>query len=537
MKLTSLLKILGAIAAFLCASTIVLLFLYKSSVNEERVSILREAELQELGHKMAMASDLLTREVRSYAQFGNMDHYQNYWTEVNETKTRDKVIERLIELNVPQEALEYLETAKANSDALIQLETDAMIAVVERDFQLARQLLFGEAYTMAKESIMNPVGKFQSFISSWSSGLTASAQNASNNYLMFVQISILLLIGVFVISFFLLISRLTPLNALSNSLEDLTSKEGDLTKRLPDEGTDEVGTLSKLFNSFVASLEKMISNIQGSGMKVYSSSSQITASTRQLEGTITEHVATINQIVGATKEISATSTELVNTMNEVVDMSEKTTQSATEGDKAISQMDDVMRVLKDSLGAISDKLSLINDKTMNISKIVLTIEKISEQTNLLSLNAAIEAEKAGEYGKGFGIVAREMRKLADKTDVATLDIQKIVKEMKSAVSEGVMSMDKFTVDVLKGVNEVNVASEVMSKVIDGVQELLPRFESVNEGVNSQSEGAAMIKESIIELNKAAKQTSSSLKETSEAISQLNEAARDLESEVGRFKTN
>lgn len=536
MKLSSLLKIIGLFAAFISLSAVLLIIFYGKQVDIENNALELQSEYKELGTRMVMASDYLTKEVRHYAQFGDITHYQNYWREVNETKTRDNIVARLIELNVPGQALAYLEEAKANSDALIKLETEAMNAVKNNNFTAARKLLFGKEYEKAKTTIMLPVEKFQQFINEWAGNSVQEIKNKTKLYFVLVQISILLLTLLLISSFLLLFHRIKPLGFLADRLQILAAKEGNLSERLPETGDDEIGSVSKLFNRFIDSLRSMVLNIKDSGIHITTSTTQITASTKQLEATVNENVATTNQIVSAAKEISATSNDLVNTMITVTELSAKTAESAEQGNLAIDQMDSVMKQLNDSLTAISDKLSSINDKAANISKIVLTIEKISDQTNLLSLNAAIEAEKAGEYGKGFAIVAREMRKLADRTDVATLDIQKIVKEMKSAVSEGVMSMDKFTVDVHKGVDEVAVVSEVLSRVIDQVQELIPKFEIVNEGVNSQSHGAELIKESVIQINEAARQTADALGETNNALNQLNEAARNLEAEVGLFTT-
>jgi len=120
---------------------------------------------------------------------------------------------------------------------------------------------------------------------------------------------------------------------------------------------------------------------------------------------------------------------------------------------------------------------------------VTTITKVADQTNLLSLNAAIEAEKAGEYGRGFAVVATEIRRLADQTAVATYDIEQMVKEMQSAVSAGGMGMDKFSEEVRRGVNEVQQVSHQLTQIIQQVQALMPRFESVNEGMQAQATGA------------------------------------------------
>ena len=178
---------------------------------------------------------------------------------------------------------------------------------------------------------------------------------------------------------------------------------------------------------------------------------------------------------------------------------------------------------------------MLNEKASNISTVVTTIAKVADQTNLLSLNAAIEAEKAGEYGFGFSVVAKEIRRLADQTAVATLDIEQMVKEMQSAVSAGVMSMERFSEQVRHSVNDVSEVSVQLSQIIEQVQALTPRFETVHQGMQFQSEGASHIKTSMIQLNEAAQQTVESLKESNEAISQLNVAAHNLQGGVIKFK--
>jgi methyl-accepting chemotaxis protein WspA len=160
---------------------------------------------------------------------------------------------------------------------------------------------------------------------------------------------------------------------------------------------------------------------------------------------------------------------------------------------------------------------------------------VADQTNLLSLNAAIEAEKAGEYGFGFSVVAKEIRRLADQTAVATLDIEQMVKEMQSAVSAGVMSMERFSEQVRHSVNDVRDVSAQLSQIIEQVQALTPRFETVHHGMQFQSEGAAMINQSMIQLSEAANQTVDSLKESNAAITQLNVTAHNLQSGVIKFK--
>jgi methyl-accepting chemotaxis protein WspA len=188
-------------------------------------------------------------------------------------------------------------------------------------------------------------------------------------------------------------------------------------------------------------------------------------------------------------------------------------------------METTMRQIMDASGSITGKLSVLNEKTANINSVVTTITKVADQTNLLSLNAAIEAEKAGEYGLGFAVVAMEIRRLADQTAVATYDIEKMVKEMQSAVTAGVMGMDKFSEEVRRGVDEIRQVSTQLAQIIHQVQTLTPRFATVSEGIS----------ETLTQLSEAAHQTADSLRQSNMAIEQLNEAARGLQTSVARFK--
>jgi methyl-accepting chemotaxis protein WspA len=222
-------------------------------------------------------------------------------------------------------------------------------------------------------------------------------------------------------------------------------------------------------------------------------------------------------------------------MNEVNQVAEETANLANSGQTAIARMEATMRQLMAASGSITSRLAVLNEKTANINSVVATITKVADQTNLLSLNAAIEAEKAGEYGLGFAVVAIEIRRLADQTAVATYDIEKMVKEMQSAVSAGVLGMDKFSDEVRRGVDEVGQVSSRLGQIIRQVQTLPPRFQTVNAGMNAQANGAHQISETLRQLSEAAQQTAESLRRSDYAIEQLSGAARGLETSVAKFK--
>jgi methyl-accepting chemotaxis protein WspA len=222
-------------------------------------------------------------------------------------------------------------------------------------------------------------------------------------------------------------------------------------------------------------------------------------------------------------------------MNELNQVAEETTELAGSGHAALTHMETTMRQITQASGSITAKLSVLSEKTNNINSVVATITKVADQTNLLSLNAAIEAEKAGEYGLGFAVVAMEIRRLADQTAVSTYDIEKMVKEMQSAVAAGVMGMDKFSEEARRGVEEVRQVSMHLAQIIHQVQTLTPRFQTVNEGMHAQATGAQQISDTLAQLSEAARQTAESLRQSNLAIEQLNGAARGLQTSVARFK--
>jgi len=189
----------------------------------------------------------------------------------------------------------------------------------------------------------------------------------------------------------------------------------------------------------------------------------------------------------------------------------------------------------EAAGSINAKLAVLNEKASNINQVVTTITKVADQTNLLSLNAAIEAEKAGEYGRGFAVVASEIRRLADQTAVATFDIEQTVKEIQSAVSAGVMGMDKFSEEVRRGMQEVQHVGGELSQIIQQVQALAPRVESVNEGMQAQATGAEQISQALTQLSEAAQQTVESLRHSTVAVDGLMEVSTGLRASVSRFK--
>jgi methyl-accepting chemotaxis protein WspA len=282
-------------------------------------------------------------------------------------------------------------------------------------------------------------------------------------------------------------------------------------------------------------LNQLVGQVKQSSVQLNSTATELAATSRQQESNVSTFGASTNQIAAATREISATSSELVQTMQLVHDEAVHTAGLATSGRQGLQEMESNMRGLEQATSSIGDKLAVINHKANNITGVVTTITKVADQTNLLSVNAAIEAEKAGEYGVGFLVVSREIRRLADQTASATLDIEQMVQQMQTSVSEGVMEMDRFADKVRRSVKGVEEISRQMEEIIERVRANTERFERVNESMQSQAQGAGQISSAMAQLTESATHTTESISEYCQAANDLREAISALQASIATFQ--
>jgi len=284
----------------------------------------------------------------------------------------------------------------------------------------------------------------------------------------------------------------------------------------------------------IAKIYPVIKQVRESSVQLLSTANEIAATARQQESTVQGLSSSTTEIASAVREISATTKELSSTMNEVNERADQAARLAKNSRKQLSDMQGTMHQLVDSTSSIASKLALIRDKADNINLIVTTITKVADQTNLLSINAAIEAEKAGEYGRGFLVVSREIRRLADQTAIATLDIGSMVSQMHDAVSAGVMQMDKFGGEVRTSAERVGEINEHFNQIIEDVGVVSDRFQSVNVGMSSQSIGADQISTAMLTVADGTKLTADSLEEFKNATTYLRESVQALNDEVAKF---
>jgi methyl-accepting chemotaxis protein WspA len=414
------------------------------------------------------------------------------------------------------------------------LVLNSILAAYQGDnFPLA-QRIFAEQLTplwFEGRKVLNALGAKNKLNADRASDNIQAAVSSAN-----ITLGISLIVAVLVAAgcgLLLMRAILAPMNRIVRILD--TMRTGDLSSRLKLDRNDEFGSVQTGFNDMVTELAALVSQAQRSSVQVTTSVTEIAATSKQQQATATETAATTTEIGATSREIAATSRDLVRTMTEVTSAADQASILAGSGQQGLARMEDTMHSVMGAADLVNSKLAILNEKAGNINQVVVTIVKVADQTNLLSLNAAIEAEKAGEYGRGFAVVATEVRRLADQTAVATYDIEQMVREIQSAVSAGVMGMDKFSEEVRRGMFEVTQVGEQLSQIIHQVQALAPRVLMVNEGMQAQATGAEQINQALVQLGDASSQTVESLRQASFAIDELSQVAVGLRSGVSRFK--
>jgi|GEM_PF-410452 len=316
---------------------------------------------------------------------------------------------------------------------------------------------------------------------------------------------------------------------------DLTARN-DITARVEATGGHEVGRLLAALGRMTNALGSLIGRIQAAGTRLAGVEADTAAALARQDRAVRRFSGSAQDVSNAAAAISATSEQLLAATGDVTAVAREAARVADEGRGGLEGMTASMQQLDESLDAFSRKLATISQRAAGITSVVTTIAKVADQTNLLSVNATIEAEKAGESGRGFRIVAQEIRRLADQTALATKDIERMVRDMQAAVSSGTMEMDRFRNEVSGRIGEVAAVSEKLGRIIEPVQEVTRSLDGVHEGMQAQSRGARQIRDAMESLRDGAGESAASVAVFSAALDELRRSIDALNAEAATFRT-
>jgi len=521
MRISVLLKVLGVVFAGLAIVLIFSVLMLRSHYLDVQKAVSRQAEFKQLGFDLERASNYLTDEARKYVQFGNKTFYNNYWREVNETKSRDRVVERLKEMNAPQQELDLLTQAKMKSDALVQTEEAAFRAAEAGNFDQARQLMFDDAYERNKQIIAEPISRFQTLMNSRAEQELRAAEDGFHTFLYITIAAIVLAVAAMMTSIGLLFVKLKPLQTIVGKLQELANNEGDLTSRLPETSKDEIGELSRSFNKMLASYQEFVRNIISSAQHVGAAAVQISATTEEVAGGTQSQAQFAQQINELFRELNLSMESISKNAVDAADFSEKMSAMAQEGGTII---DNTIR----GITRLNEQIEVLEKDSEKVGEIVAVIDEIAEQTNLLALNAAIEAARAGDQGRGFAVVADEVRKLAERSGNATKEISAIIKGMQSNMKDSVRATSK-------AVEDTDKTGEAFDGIVGMVKQTSSRIMEIAAATEEQTAQSATILESVEMIAASCEQSAAASQETAGSAQSLAGLAEELNRSVSAFQ--
>ncbi|MDG2095247.1 MAG: methyl-accepting chemotaxis protein [Phycisphaerales bacterium] len=344
------------------------------------------------------------------------------------------------------------------------------------------------------------------------------------------------IIGLIIIVTFLSILAIKVSRRVRNAM-DYASRiaEGDLSQmELVVRSSDETGILLNVMSQMSHRLRMLVGHLIDSGSGIDRAAGVVSSSTEE-QVTVAAHLEkSTDQICNAVDRIMSTSENLNRTVASVSDVADQTATLASTGQTDLEHMRDAMEQLESSTETADRRLVTIKERASGISGIVSTITAVADQTNLLSVNASIEAEKAGDAGRGFLVVAREIRRLADRTASATLEIESSVRDVEVAIGEGVRDLGRFSEEVRRIVVDVARLSQSMGSILEQVAASNERFHELRDGVLSQAQGASEISETMEGLQEGTIRTIRTTESLVKASANLEKAVETLGGIVSSF---
>ncbi|WP_246221728.1 methyl-accepting chemotaxis protein [Marichromatium bheemlicum] len=355
---------------------------------------------------------------------------------------------------------------------------------------------------------------------------------------MITKVVLIGLVGVLVMTVLIVLlsrSLVGPLRGVVRALEDIASGEGDLTRRLSTSGRDEVAMVATAFNAFVSKIHDLVRQVSGATSQLASAAEELSVTSDGTREQVQHQHAETDQVATAMNEMTATVQEVARHANDAAKAAREADQEATQGGNVVRETIDAIGLLAREVEEAASVIHRLETDSDEIGKVLDVIRGIAEQTNLLALNAAIEAARAGEQGRGFAVVADEVRNLASRTQASTKEIQAMIERLQEGANSAVSAMEQGRTRSTETVEQATRAGQSLTTIAGAIGQINDMNTQIASAAEEQSAVAEEIDRNIANIAQSVDTTSQTSGQIASASDELAKLAAELQEMVGQFK--